>query len=43
MDVTLQRADNGKYAGQTVSVTLGSAKEMPQESGASSTAESSDT
>lgn len=43
VDVTLQRADNGKYAGQTVSVTLGSAKEMPQESGASSTAESSDT
>ena len=33
----------GKYAGQTVSVTLGSAKDMPQESGASSTAESSDT
>ena len=43
VDVTLQRADNGQYAGQTVSVTLGSAKEMPQESGASSTAESSDT
>ena len=43
VDVTLQRADNGKYAGQTVSVTLGSAKDMPQESGASSTAESSDT
>ena len=43
VDVTLQRADNGKYVGQTVSVTLGSAKEMPQESGASSTAESSDT
>ena len=43
VDVTLQRADNGKYAGQTVSVTLGSAKEMPQESGASSAAESSDT
>ena len=42
VDVTLQRADNGKYAGQTVSVTLGSAKDMPQESGASSTAESSD-
>lgn len=42
VDVTLQRADNGQYAGQTVSVTLGSAKEMPQESGASSTAESSD-
>ena len=37
VDVTLQRADNGKYAGQTVSVTLGSAKDMPQESGASST------
>ena len=43
VDVTLQRADNGKYAGQTVSVTLGSAKDLPQESGASSTAESSDT
>ena len=43
VDVTLQRADNGKYAEQTVSVTLGSAKDMPQESGASSTAESSDT
>ncbi len=43
VDVTLQRADNGQYAGQTVSVTLGSAKDMPQESGASSTAESSDT
>ena len=43
VDVTLQRADNGKYAGQTVSVTLVSAKDMPQESGASSTAESSDT
>ena len=43
VDVTLQRADNGKYAGQTVSVTLGSAKDMPQESGASSAAESSDT
>ena len=42
VDVTLQRADNGKYAGQTVSVTLGSAKDLPQESGASSTAESSD-
>ena len=38
VDVTLQRADNGKYAGQTVSVTLGSAKDMPQESGASSAA-----
>lgn len=43
VDVTLQRADNGQYAGQTVSVTLGSAKDMPQESGASSAAESSDT
>lgn len=43
VDVTLQRADNGKYAGQTVSVTLGSAKDMPQKSGASSAAESSDT
>lgn len=43
VDVTLQRADNGKYAGQTVSVTLVSAKDMPQESGASSAAESSDT
>lgn len=28
VDVTLQRADNGKYAGQTVSVTLGSAKDI---------------
>ena len=43
VDVTLQRADNGQYAGQTVSVTLGSAKDMPQKSGASSAAESSDT
>ena len=42
VDVTLQRADNGKYAGQTVSVTLGSAKEMPQAAAASSAAESSD-
>ena len=40
--MTLQRADNGKYAGQTVSVTLGSAKEMPQAAAASSAAESSD-
>ena len=42
VDVTLQRADNGKYAGQTVSVTLGSAKEMPQAAAASSAAECSD-
>lgn len=28
VDVTLQRADNGQYAGQTVSVTLGSAKDI---------------
>ena len=42
VDVTLQRADNGKYAGQTISVTLGSAKEMPQAAAASSAAESSD-
>ena len=42
VDVTLQRADNGKYAGQTVSVTLGSAKEMPQAVAASSAAECSD-